>query len=344
MFICFSFSRGCENYSMNSLRSKFNQGMSFKEDFVQSPDLLPNKHHPQVYSNEEPDLSIHSCRREVAVPQVSHSCCSKRSNCEHNHHIEHSSRPVISFDHCSRSSKSSSHGKNSCCNNEGNIDLVLTNLKCRTCQVDFTENGYSQCFECREAQNGVIQRTVNNSSWYCPNKCCQTQSKCNCDEQDVMGRDKRLLLNRIPNNCCNDCNTEITQISCHQLPMRDMKAEEKCLSWCRKADANPEPVEDVLEPPAINGNEKRNFDNVKLKVEPLCTDRLQPTRHKTKNAVLSILETGEVCIEIVKRKGSKREERVIDVCRISSDGLRVSINHLKVVSSFINISAQLYMM
>lgn len=316
-------SRGCDNYSLSSLRSKFSQGMSLREDaHLQSPDLLPNKHHPQIYSNDEPELSIHSCRREVSVPQVSHSCCSKRSNCDHNHHVEHSNRPGISFDRCSRSSKSSSHGKNSCCDNEGNVDLVLTNLKCRTCQVDFTENGYSQCFECRETQNGIIQRTVNNSSWHCPDRYCKTQSKCNCEEQDMVGRDKYPLYNRTPNNCCSGF-TEVTQVSCNQLPLRDMKAEEKCLSWCRKADTNPEPVEDVVELPAINGNEKRNFDNVKLKVEPLYTDRLQPTRHKTKNAVLSILETGEVCIEIIKRKGSRKEERVIDVCRISSDGLRI---------------------
>ena len=54
----------------------------------------------------------------------------------------------------------------------------------------------------------------------------------------------------------------------------------------------------------------------------MCSDRLQPTRHKTKNVVLSILPNGEVTVELFKKKGS--EERVTDVCRISSDGLRVS--------------------
>ncbi|KAK3930879.1 Serine/threonine-protein kinase PLK4 [Frankliniella fusca] len=56
---------------------------------------------------------------------------------------------------------------------------------------------------------------------------------------------------------------------------------------------------------------------------PLNTLRLLPTRHRTKNAVLSILESGEVVIEFLKKKGSSREERVIDVCRISNDGLRI---------------------
>lgn len=57
---------------------------------------------------------------------------------------------------------------------------------------------------------------------------------------------------------------------------------------------------------------------------PLNTLRLLPTRHQTKNAVLSILESGEVALEFLKKKGPAKEERVIDVCRISNDGLRVS--------------------
>lgn len=61
----------------------------------------------------------------------------------------------------------------------------------------------------------------------------------------------------------------------------------------------------------------------KGRASPLNTQRLLPTRHRTKNAVLSILETGEVVIEFLKKKGPSREERVVDVCRISNDGLRI---------------------
>ena len=57
---------------------------------------------------------------------------------------------------------------------------------------------------------------------------------------------------------------------------------------------------------------------------PLCTARLKPTRQRTKNAICSILQQGEVCLEFVRlRSGS---ERVVDVCRISSDGMRVNIS------------------
>lgn len=56
---------------------------------------------------------------------------------------------------------------------------------------------------------------------------------------------------------------------------------------------------------------------------PLSSVRLQPTRHRTKSAILSILESGEVCIEFLRKRNGSREEKVVDVCRISSDGLRV---------------------
>ncbi|KFB45550.1 serine/threonine protein kinase [Anopheles sinensis] len=55
----------------------------------------------------------------------------------------------------------------------------------------------------------------------------------------------------------------------------------------------------------------------------LNTARLMPTRHRTKHVILTILaDSGEVVLEFVKPKGRLREDRVVDVCRISSDGLR----------------------
>ncbi|CAH1995395.1 unnamed protein product [Acanthoscelides obtectus] len=63
--------------------------------------------------------------------------------------------------------------------------------------------------------------------------------------------------------------------------------------------------------------EKRNTGLV-----PLCSERLLPTRHQTKNTVLSILKDGEVCIEFIKKRSSGREV-VYEVMRISADGMRV---------------------
>lgn len=61
---------------------------------------------------------------------------------------------------------------------------------------------------------------------------------------------------------------------------------------------------------------KKNFP-------PLCAARLKPIRQKTKNAVVSILDTGEVCMELLKGQGA--QERVKEVLRISCDGSMVTV-------------------
>ncbi|XP_036326217.1 serine/threonine-protein kinase PLK4-like isoform X2 [Rhagoletis pomonella] len=70
--------------------------------------------------------------------------------------------------------------------------------------------------------------------------------------------------------------------------------------------------------------EQKNTDE-RLSVPPLNTDRLLPTRYKTKNAIMSILSGGEVAIEFIKYKSRLREERITDVCWISQNGLRITI-------------------
>lgn len=42
--------------------------------------------------------------------------------------------------------------------------------------------------------------------------------------------------------------------------------------------------------------------NTKLQVPPLNSNRLLPTRHRTKNAIITILDNGEVCTEFTKRR------------------------------------------
>ncbi|XP_068437229.1 serine/threonine-protein kinase PLK4 isoform X3 [Clinocottus analis] len=58
-------------------------------------------------------------------------------------------------------------------------------------------------------------------------------------------------------------------------------------------------------------------------VPPLCASRLKSIRQKTKNAVVSVLDTGEVCMELLKCHSG--QERVKEVLRISCDGSMVTI-------------------
>jgi polo-like kinase 4 len=61
----------------------------------------------------------------------------------------------------------------------------------------------------------------------------------------------------------------------------------------------------------------------RIGVPPFDTKRLLPTRHKAKSVILWITEGGEVVLEFFKYKAKTGEDRVMEVCRISSDGLRV---------------------
>ncbi|XP_064366748.1 serine/threonine-protein kinase PLK4 isoform X1 [Dromaius novaehollandiae] len=60
-------------------------------------------------------------------------------------------------------------------------------------------------------------------------------------------------------------------------------------------------------------------------VSPLSAHRLKPIRQKTKNAVVSILDNGEVCMEFLKEHHS--QEFVKEVLRISCDGNVIAVYH-----------------
>lgn len=61
-----------------------------------------------------------------------------------------------------------------------------------------------------------------------------------------------------------------------------------------------------------------------LKVSPLCADRLPTISHRTRNAILKIDPTG-VIVEFIKKKGKDREEKVVEICKISKDGMKIII-------------------
>ncbi|XP_052791493.1 serine/threonine-protein kinase PLK4-like isoform X2 [Mya arenaria] len=56
---------------------------------------------------------------------------------------------------------------------------------------------------------------------------------------------------------------------------------------------------------------------------PICSNRLRPIRQRTRNAVVNIMENGDVCLEFVKQK--HKEEKVVEVFVISNNGMQVSI-------------------
>ena len=58
-------------------------------------------------------------------------------------------------------------------------------------------------------------------------------------------------------------------------------------------------------------------------VEPLNSMRLRPIRQKTRNAVVSIIDEGEVCLEFFHHRNG--QDRVFEVLRISQNGMKISV-------------------
>lgn len=71
---------------------------------------------------------------------------------------------------------------------------------------------------------------------------------------------------------------------------------------------------------ACNVNAKSNV----LSVPPLCAERLPAISHRTRNAILKIEPSG-VIVEFIKKKGKDREEQVVEICKISKDGMKIII-------------------
>lgn len=59
--------------------------------------------------------------------------------------------------------------------------------------------------------------------------------------------------------------------------------------------------------------------------EPLNAERLRPIRQKTRNAVVSILDNCEVCLEFIHQ--SHGQDVVTEVLRISSNGMKILVYH-----------------
>lgn len=68
-------------------------------------------------------------------------------------------------------------------------------------------------------------------------------------------------------------------------------------------------------------NEKRT-KSISDIIEPLNAQRLKPIRQKTRNAVVSITENNEVCLEFLQQKGD--EDYVLEVVRISCNGMKIT--------------------
>ncbi|KAL4613229.1 serine/threonine-protein kinase PLK4 [Arapaima gigas] len=118
-----------------------------------------------------------------------------------------------------------------------------------------------------------------------------------------------------------DASSHVANSSC--LGGQDVRSQARpCPPASHNKNYQPLPKEDLL-PQGDMTSAVQQKQLLKNMLQPLSSARLKPIRQKTKNAVVSILETGEVCLELLQCQGFP--ERVKEVLRISSDGSTVTI-------------------
>lgn len=303
-----------------------------------NPNFLPSRQMHAYLSPRESEpvnVSSHSCRDKSAHESV-RSVCSRRSrdksphesvrsNCVRSREKSPHQSLQTSCSHRNSAYDTNNHyNKNSKEHYENSyVSEVLNELECRICGLR-NEDPHSICIECRRIRGCDV-------SWRCGDCDCSRRSKCVCtnevNPQDYNPEDEK-----------EDCEILTSVMSSERkfLPDIGRKSHKGNVTkqsnphsntpdhpYHMTAKKDDVAINKVVEQ-EIDCNEKRNLDNIPLSVSPLCSDRLKPARHKTSKSVLSILETGEVCFELLKKSSNGKKEKVIDVCRISSDGLRVS--------------------
>lgn len=89
-------------------------------------------------------------------------------------------------------------------------------------------------------------------------------------------------------------------------------------------ETNPENQENILKPASLMGSicDQRESPACHPK---LCTLRLLPMRHRTKTAILTLNDSGDVVLEFLKHSQKMKDDRIVEVVKIDSAGERISI-------------------
>lgn len=116
---------------------------------------------------------------------------------------------------------------------------------------------------------------------------------------------------------CEACSSAMTTTNCQADPEQCAPTE------------SPEPSSDSSG--QFEEARPQECDGSKFKVSVVAfnSERLQPIRHKWKNVIFSILETGIVCLELLK--GKDGPTKTMEVFQISSDGCLVRFKSYEIL-------------
>lgn len=170
-------------------------------------------------------------------------------------------------------------------------------------------------------------------------KCCSQLSTCHCSREDIKRSCCNGGISDIKSCCsqerhisvdpgghnCNENKRNPPSIHSHHS---DPPFKENPVNYHYSCEGyNSKPINQTDK--YVRDRSPKQYKTAKHVLTALCSERLQPTRHQTKNAVLSILKDGEVCVEFIKRRGTPKKDYVCEVMRISPDGMRIVLYELE---------------
>lgn len=185
------------------------------------------------------------------------------------------------------------------------------------------------------SKDQYLERKARRLHSFCQNS--QHVSTCDCQRPKEMNTESRSLhLRRSRHDYEGTSTSGIGIASNHSSFSKCSNKQHQPISSNNMLDdiepvkRTPSPLEDPKtqdntnhsqQNPCTTTKRKPGSQTLQQQCSPLSSRRLRATRQHTNNAILNILDNGEVCIEfLTNRKG---QEKVAKVCRISEDGMRV---------------------
>ncbi|KAF2880903.1 hypothetical protein ILUMI_25279 [Ignelater luminosus] len=179
----------------------------------------------------------------------------------------------------------------------------------------------SSCQRSNQLSN-FSQRRSTSDLQYFPYGNCELASHSHCSEACHCPSNTSVRNSRCPQNSTSACS--LNNIPQLQQNYCDNQLKENIIKHVKEHPPDIQSYNYVTSSSIADKHmQSVNSEQKPKEFTPLCSFRLLPTRHQTKNAILSILESGEVCVEFIKKCGYMKKELVREVCKISRDGSRI---------------------
>lgn len=182
----------------------------------------------------------------------------------------------------------------------------------------------------KPASFNVFSRMQDNQSLSNHSNGCHNHGICTGSDKGLIGllniRQSQPITHLPMQKFEGACNSSTTLLE--DIKKMDLKSHQPEGSVASGTDDNKE-----------NAPKSCKINSSSLGVPPLCADRLPNISHRTRNAILKIEPSG-VIVEFLKKKGKDREEKVVEICKITKDGMKIVIYSVDVSKDKTNLGQE----